>query len=95
MIEQGLLDKTGARMGHISMSGAAGSIAAFSKLGVGRLIYVHINNSNPVLDENSPARKADRRRRLGSRIRWNGGAPMTEPVSLERMSAERKVATSP
>lgn len=58
MIEQGLLNKTGARMGHISMSGASGSIAAFSKLGVGRLIYVHINNSNPALDENSPARKA-------------------------------------
>ena len=58
MIEQGLLNKTGARMGHISMSGDAGSITAFSKLGVGRLIYVHINNSNPALDENSPARKA-------------------------------------
>ena len=57
MIDQGLLDKTGARMGHISMSGTSGSIAAFSKLGVGRLIYVHINNSNPALDENSPARK--------------------------------------
>jgi pyrroloquinoline quinone biosynthesis protein B len=27
-------------------------------LGVGRLIYVHINNSNPALDENSAARKA-------------------------------------
>jgi pyrroloquinoline quinone biosynthesis protein B len=57
MLEQGLLNKTGARMGHISMSGASGSIAAFSNLGVGRLIYVHINNSNPALDENSPARK--------------------------------------
>ena len=58
MIEQGLLNKTGARMGHISMSGNAGSISALSKLGVGRLIYVHINNSNPALDENSPARKS-------------------------------------
>jgi pyrroloquinoline quinone biosynthesis protein B len=58
MIEQGLLNKTGARMGHISMSGPAGSISAFSQLGVGRLIYVHINNSNPALDENSPARKS-------------------------------------
>ncbi|HET6321104.1 MAG TPA: pyrroloquinoline quinone biosynthesis protein PqqB [Hyphomicrobium sp.] len=58
MIEQGLLGKTGARMGHISMSGENGSMAAFSSLGVGRLIYVHINNSNPALDENSPARKA-------------------------------------
>jgi len=53
-----LMPKTGTRMGHISMSGLEGSIAAFSKLGVGRLIYVHINNSNPALDENSSARKS-------------------------------------
>jgi pyrroloquinoline quinone biosynthesis protein B len=58
MIEQGLMPKTGGRMGHINMSGDDGSIAAFSKLGVGRLIYVHINNSNPALDENSAARKS-------------------------------------
>jgi pyrroloquinoline quinone biosynthesis protein B len=58
MIEQGLLNKTGARMGHISMSGERGSIATFSQLGVGRLIYVHINNSNPALDDNSSARKS-------------------------------------
>jgi pyrroloquinoline quinone biosynthesis protein B len=58
MIQQGLMPKTGSRMGHINMSGENGSIAAFSKLGVGRLIYVHINNSNPALNENSDARKA-------------------------------------
>ena len=58
MIDQGLLNKTGGRMGHISISGPAGSIAAFKDLGVKRKIYVHINNSNPVLDDNSPERKA-------------------------------------
>ena len=52
------MQKTGQRMGHISMSGADGSIAAFKPLDVKRRIYVHINNSNPVLDENSPERKA-------------------------------------
>jgi pyrroloquinoline quinone biosynthesis protein B len=57
MIKQGLLNKTGKRMGHMSLSGPQGSIAAFSKLGVKRRIYVHINNSNPVLNENSEARK--------------------------------------
>lgn len=57
MLEQGLMPKTGSRMGHINMSGADGSIEAFSKLGVGRLIYVHINNSNPALNDNSDARK--------------------------------------
>lgn len=57
MISQGLLNKTGARMGHISISGPAGSIAAFKDLAVKRKIYVHINNSNPVLDDNSAERK--------------------------------------
>lgn len=57
MIDQGLSHKTGARMGHISMSGPGGSIAAFDKLNVARKVYVHINNSNPVLNEYSDARK--------------------------------------
>ncbi len=58
MIGQGLMKKTGARMGHMNMSGPEGSIAAFEPLNVGRKIYVHINNSNPVLDEASPERRA-------------------------------------
>ncbi|MFV0367179.1 MAG: pyrroloquinoline quinone biosynthesis protein PqqB [Hyphomicrobiaceae bacterium] len=57
MIAAGLSSKSGKRMGHISMSGPDGSIAAFDSLGVNRKVYVHINNSNPVLDENSSARK--------------------------------------
>jgi pyrroloquinoline quinone biosynthesis protein B len=56
MIAQGLSGKTGKRMGHISMSGPEGSIAAFRDLGVKRRIFVHINNSNPALRENSPER---------------------------------------
>lgn len=57
MISQGLLDKTGQRMGHISMSGPQGSVEGMKPLGIKRRIYVHINNSNPALDENSPERK--------------------------------------
>ena len=58
MVRAGLMPKTGPRMGHISMSGPNGSIAAFHDLDVGRKIYVHINNSNPVLDEASNQRRA-------------------------------------
>ncbi len=58
MIQQGLMQKTGARMGHISISGPEGSIAAFKALGIQRKIYVHINNSNPVLNETSEQRRA-------------------------------------
>ena len=57
MIEQGLLGKTGTRMGHINMSGPDGSIAALAPLGVARKIYVHINNSNPALDAFSKERR--------------------------------------
>ena len=49
MIREGLGEKTGARMGHMSMSGPEGSIAAFQGLDLGRKIFVHMNNTNPVL----------------------------------------------
>ncbi len=58
MISQGLLDKTGLRMGHISISGAGGSIRAFAGLGIARKIFIHINNSNPVLNAGSAERRA-------------------------------------
>jgi pyrroloquinoline quinone biosynthesis protein B len=74
MIAQGLSEKTGQRMGHISMSGPQGSIegsmAAFAALGVERRIYVHINNSNPVLREDSPERAAVER--AGWEIGYDG-----------------------
>jgi pyrroloquinoline quinone biosynthesis protein B len=56
LIAQGLTAKTGRRMGHVSIAGRDGSIAAFADLGVKRRIYVHINNSNPVLREDGPER---------------------------------------
>ena len=58
MIAQGLLNKTGERMGHMNMSGSAGSIAAIAPLAVGRKIFIHINNSNPAQREGSPERAA-------------------------------------
>ena len=73
MIAQGLSEKTGRRMGHISMSGpqvVEGSMAAFATLGVERRIYVHINNSNPALREDSPERAAVER--AGWEIAYDG-----------------------
>jgi len=58
MILQGLSSKTGRRMGHVSMSGAQGSILALAELGIKRKVFVHINNSNPVLRDDSPERRA-------------------------------------
>jgi pyrroloquinoline quinone biosynthesis protein B len=56
MIRVGVGTKTGRRMGHLSMSGPDGVIAAFRDLGIGRKIFIHINNTNPVLLEDSPER---------------------------------------
>jgi pyrroloquinoline quinone biosynthesis protein B len=56
MIVQGLMQKTGERIGHMNMSGPDGSMAAFADLGIARKIYIHINNSNPTLREDGPER---------------------------------------
>jgi len=58
MIVAGEGVKTGQRMGHISMSGSAGSIKAFATLGVQRRLFIHLNNTNPVLNLDSPERAA-------------------------------------
>ncbi len=50
----GVGTKTGKRMGHMSMSGSDGSIAAFAPLNIGQKVFVHMNNTNPVLDPSSP-----------------------------------------
>ena len=49
MIRAGLGSKTGLRMGHMSVSGPAGTLAAFRNLQVGQRVLMHINNSNPIL----------------------------------------------
>jgi pyrroloquinoline quinone biosynthesis protein B len=58
MIAQGLLDKTGERIGHMNMSGRDGSVEQFSPLNVARKIFIHVNNSNPALRKGSRERAA-------------------------------------
>ncbi|HEX3497411.1 MAG TPA: pyrroloquinoline quinone biosynthesis protein PqqB [Methylocella sp.] len=58
MINLGLSKKTAWRMGHVAMSGGKGSLELFASCAIGRKIYVHINNTNPVLIEDSPQRAA-------------------------------------
>jgi pyrroloquinoline quinone biosynthesis protein B len=47
--------KTGRRMGHVPIAGPGGSLAELADLGR-RRIYVHINNTNPILVDRSPER---------------------------------------
>jgi len=70
MIAQGLLNKTGDRMGHMNMSGSAGSIEQIAPLDIGRKIFIHINNSNPALREDSPERAAIER--AGWEVSYDG-----------------------
>ncbi len=61
LIRGGLGGKTGQGMGHISMSGNSGAIAALADLGIEQKIFLHINNSNPVLLYNSAERRTAER----------------------------------
>jgi pyrroloquinoline quinone biosynthesis protein B len=56
MIRSATGAKTGARMGHMSISGPGGTLAAFAALSVQRKVLIHINNTNPVLLDDSPER---------------------------------------
>jgi len=58
MIRAGLGTKTGRRMGHMSVSGPDGTMAAFETIEIGRKILIHINNSNPILLDDAPERAA-------------------------------------
>jgi len=58
MIRDGVGVKTGARMGHMSVSGEAGTLTAFSTLDVKRKIFIHINTTNPILVADTPERAA-------------------------------------
>jgi pyrroloquinoline quinone biosynthesis protein B len=61
LMAAGLGAKTGQAMGHIAMSGDNGAIAALADLGIDRKIFLHINNSNPALLQDSAERKTAER----------------------------------
>jgi len=56
MIRQGVGTKTGQQMGHLAQAGAGGMIELLDSLSAKRKILIHINNTNPILDEDSPER---------------------------------------
>jgi len=55
MIATGTGSKTGRRMGHMPIDGEDGSLTALEGI-AGRRVYVHINNTNPILIAGSPER---------------------------------------
>jgi pyrroloquinoline quinone biosynthesis protein B len=57
LIRLGLAGKTARAMGHLPIGGPDGSLAQLAPLSVGRTIYTHINNTNPILLEDSAERR--------------------------------------
>lgn len=48
--------KLGSEMGHLHQSGPGGMIEVLDGMSASRKILIHINNTNPILDEDSPER---------------------------------------
>ncbi|MDZ4862393.1 MAG: pyrroloquinoline quinone biosynthesis protein PqqB [Gemmatimonadota bacterium] len=57
MIRLGLSERTAREMDHLPQSGADGSLALLRRLNGPRVVYTHINNSNPILIEDSIERR--------------------------------------
>ena len=51
------INKTGLRMGHLSMSGEKGTMELLKDLNIKKKFFIHINTTNPALLEDSPERK--------------------------------------
>ncbi|MEQ8428263.1 MAG: pyrroloquinoline quinone biosynthesis protein PqqB [Gammaproteobacteria bacterium] len=57
MSRHGISDKLASEMGHLDQSSQGGIKDILSSLEKPRKILIHINNTNPILDEDSPERK--------------------------------------
>jgi pyrroloquinoline quinone biosynthesis protein B len=54
LISTGVSSKTAREIGHVPLSGPGGLIEEFGSPSRGRRVLIHINNTNPILDEESP-----------------------------------------
>ncbi|HVC31533.1 MAG TPA: pyrroloquinoline quinone biosynthesis protein PqqB [Steroidobacteraceae bacterium] len=67
----GLSRKRACEIGHLAQSGTGGMLAWLGRLPAAtRKILIHINNTNPILDEDSPERAELGRR--GIEVAWDG-----------------------
>jgi pyrroloquinoline quinone biosynthesis protein B len=57
LVRLGLAHKTSREMGHLPIDGPDGSLAQLTALGVRRTIFVHMNNTNPILLPDTPERR--------------------------------------
>jgi pyrroloquinoline quinone biosynthesis protein B len=57
MVRLGAGRKHGHEMGHLALSGDQGMLSYLHRLPSVRKVLIHINNTNPILDEDSPERR--------------------------------------
>ncbi len=67
---EGISDKLASEMGHLRLSGEGGMLSFLSPLSRPRKILIHINNTNPILNEDSPER--EELMRLGIEVAYDG-----------------------
>ncbi|MCE6234943.1 pyrroloquinoline quinone biosynthesis protein PqqB [Acinetobacter pittii] len=53
MQQTGVGTKTGCEMGHLYISGEGGSLSYLNQLSTAKKVLIHINNTNPILNEDS------------------------------------------
>jgi pyrroloquinoline quinone biosynthesis protein B len=71
MIQLGVSRKRARDIGHLPQSGVGGMLEWLDRLGPGtRKVLIHINNTNPILDEDSPQRAELARR--GVEVAFDG-----------------------
>jgi pyrroloquinoline quinone biosynthesis protein B len=71
MIRLGLSRKRSRDIGHLAQSGQGGMLEWLGRLpGHTRKVLIHVNNTNPILDEDS-AERAELGRR-GIEVAWDG-----------------------
>lgn len=58
MEKMGIGTRGASEMGHLPVGGPKGSLAQIAPFPIKRRIYVHINNTNPMLIEGSPEQRA-------------------------------------
>jgi pyrroloquinoline quinone biosynthesis protein B len=56
LMRLGLSDRNAWELGHLPLAGPGGMIETLDSLGARRKILIHINNTNPILDEDSQER---------------------------------------
>lgn len=70
MQRRGVGTRTGTEMGHLPQSGPGGMLEVLAGFERQRKVLIHINNTNPILDEDSPERAIVERQ--GVEVAWDG-----------------------